>query len=1333
MKKLFLFSALCVFLMLRVNAQPPAGATTPPSRSASDVISLYSDAYTNVVGTDWFPNWGQSTIVTDVLAGADPVKKYENFNYQGVQFATAVNASSMSTLHVDIWTPNCTAFDFYLINTSPSLVEQKVTLNPTLSGWNSYDIALSQYSAVALNNIGQFKLVGTPFGSSTVYLDNIYFWKSSNTPTITGFSVPSKFVGDPSFNLSTPSSNSPGTFSYTSGNPSVATISGNTVTILGAGTSIITANQAAAGSYTAGSTTASLVVSYPPPTTAAPTPTRAASSVMSLFSGAYTDVAGTDFFPNWSQSTVVTEVMIAGNATKKYEYLNYQGIQFASPLNASNMTNLHMDIYTPNCTAFDVFLINSGGVEQSVTLNPTLAGWNSFDILLSQYTAINLSAIIQFKLVGTPFGTSTVYWDNLYFWKPANSPTITGFSVPAKVVGDAPFPLSTPTSNSTGAFTYVSANPSVATISGNTVTVVGVGTSVITATQAAAGAYGSASVNATLVVSFAPPTIASPTPPLRNAPDVISLFSNAYPNVTGTDWFPNWGQSTIVSDVNIAGNATKKYEFLNYQGIQFSSPVNASNMTHLHVDIWTPNCTAFDIFLINTSPSTVEQSVTLTPTLSGWNSYNINLSQYNTIALNNIGQIKLVGTPFGTSTVYLDNIYLYKNTNAPVISVTQPTCSVATGTITVLSNTSGLTFSRDGSDYTNTTGIFTGVPTGTHNVTSKTAGGTVSAIAIAVVNTQPVISVKPSAVTGIKNISNCDTLQTYSVLPVSGYTYKWTVTGTGNSVKSGQGTSSVVMVMKSAGTVAAYAVNACLTKSVASALAVIKVKPGTPGVIQQSFVPPVLAKTNVCLFTQSAVAVTGKPDTFRIKTVLYATNGYIWEAPKGSIVNKINDTTITVVFPDTITLSVASPRYIKVRSTSSCDTSLPSSLTLTRSVPTAPALIAKGFFPTVNPVTSVCALVGGGSETYKIRKIASATSYNWYLSLGTNANIVHLNAAGPNDTAITVTYGVGFTKDTIIVRSVNGCSSSVAKSLAVSAILAPPTPISITSSTGNFNACKSTSVQYSVVNTPPTSTQSSVAKYRWTIPANSVIASASADSSIINLQFLSTYVGGRLIVKAASACGIFSSNDTAALSPQTPSSISSSTSSYNACIGNSIVFTVVLPVAPALQAATNRYRWTLPAHTSITTTNADSSLITLNFLAGYVGGNLAVKGVSVCGVFSGSRIQALTHTGCGAGFRTNNPSTEEIVLGNVKTGDIKLYPNPNKGNFSLQVKTGLNENSPANIQVVDIFGRVVAQFAASNNAGTISKNISLNKLATGVYTVKYTVGSVSNSIRMVVE
>lgn len=63
----------------------------------------------------------------------------------------------------------------------------------------------------------------------------------------------------------------------------------------------------------------------------------------------------------------------------------------------------------------------------------------------------------------------------------------------------------------------------------------------------------------------------------------------------------------------------------------------------------------------------------------------------------------------------------------PTVTLTQPTCAVATGTIVITTPTgSGMTYSIDGTNYTNTTGTFNSVNTGTYNVTAKNTSGCVS-------------------------------------------------------------------------------------------------------------------------------------------------------------------------------------------------------------------------------------------------------------------------------------------------------------------------------------------------------------------------------------------------------------------------------------------------------------------------------------------------------------------------------------------------------------------------------------------------------------------------------
>jgi len=89
------------------------------------------------------------------------------------------------------------------------------------------------------------------------------------------------------------------------------------------------------------------------------------------------------------------------------------------------------------------------------------------------------------------------------------SPTISNFSDLTNRFGDAPFTISVPSSNSDGSFNYTSSNSSVATIFGSTITIVDIGTSIITATQSATTDYTSGTINANLIISGERPTIIS--------------------------------------------------------------------------------------------------------------------------------------------------------------------------------------------------------------------------------------------------------------------------------------------------------------------------------------------------------------------------------------------------------------------------------------------------------------------------------------------------------------------------------------------------------------------------------------------------------------------------------------------------------------------------------------------------------------------------------------------------------------------------------------------------------------------------------------------------------
>ena len=150
------------------------------------------------------------------------------------------------------------------------------------------------------------------------------------------------------------------------------------------------------------------------PTVAAPNPTQPAANVLSIFSDAYTNVAGTDLNPGWGQATVVTQPTVAGNKTLLYTGLNYQGIQLGSSLNVSGKTYLHLDYYTANSSTLNVYLISTGPKEKGFALTvPSSANWTSVNIPLTTFSGVvNLSDVIQLKFDGN----GNIYLDNIYFY-----------------------------------------------------------------------------------------------------------------------------------------------------------------------------------------------------------------------------------------------------------------------------------------------------------------------------------------------------------------------------------------------------------------------------------------------------------------------------------------------------------------------------------------------------------------------------------------------------------------------------------------------------------------------------------------------------------------------------------------------------------------------------------------------------------------------------------------------------------------------------------------------------------------------------------------------------
>ena len=159
---------------------PTIGAPTPP-QAASNVLSIYSDSYTDLAGTLFNPWWNQTTTVAVVNIAGNNAMRYRHLNYQGTQFASPQDVSGYEYLHVDFWTSNATALNFFIIDQSPGEVSYSLPI--TAEQWVSVDIPLSHYSNGGENlaDILQFKVDGGDGSTTEVWFDNWYFWKPAST------------------------------------------------------------------------------------------------------------------------------------------------------------------------------------------------------------------------------------------------------------------------------------------------------------------------------------------------------------------------------------------------------------------------------------------------------------------------------------------------------------------------------------------------------------------------------------------------------------------------------------------------------------------------------------------------------------------------------------------------------------------------------------------------------------------------------------------------------------------------------------------------------------------------------------------------------------------------------------------------------------------------------------------------------------------------------------------------------------------------------------------------------------------------------------------------
>ncbi len=417
----------------------PANNAPVPTNAPADVISIYSDSFTNVA-TNYDPNWGQ-TGHGQVNPAFNPgtgnlLLAYPNFNYQGTEL-TPQNASGMEYLHIDIWTSNATNVNVSPINNGTGVAEILVDVPLVQNGWSSVNLPKSAFVGMTWDQVFQLKFDAqggvTP---ATIYLDNVYFWKTPAAPgsdaslsdlQVNGVTLPgfASSVTEYNYELVVGTTTVP---QITLATPAAA---GATITsivqapgIPGAATVQVTSQN---GSVTQ-TYTINFTATFPNPS---PMPGTPNSQVLSIYgdTGGFTNLWTPDYSfgtmagtPDLDPTAGVNEAIKMNFAVAGYG----QGTNGTTNISAYQW--LHFDYFADSNSDQIRFIVigNNGGVVEYVYelttagSNGTLVqgSWQSVNVPLSFYEGLgfNKNFFFQYKLGTTSdLVSDIVYFDNIYF------------------------------------------------------------------------------------------------------------------------------------------------------------------------------------------------------------------------------------------------------------------------------------------------------------------------------------------------------------------------------------------------------------------------------------------------------------------------------------------------------------------------------------------------------------------------------------------------------------------------------------------------------------------------------------------------------------------------------------------------------------------------------------------------------------------------------------------------------------------------------------------------------------------------------------------------------
>src|SRR6056297_4212038 len=165
----------------------PQVAAPDPTEAEENVLSLYSDIYTDVEVDTWLWPAGGADL-EDIEIDGNPTKKYTNLSFFGVETKNdnLIDASDMDFFHIDLWTPNIDTLTITIIdwgsdgqiNGGDDSEHELIFTDLPQGEWNSLELALEDFEGLtARSNLAQYIFTGSPGGEGTLFVDNVYFSK----------------------------------------------------------------------------------------------------------------------------------------------------------------------------------------------------------------------------------------------------------------------------------------------------------------------------------------------------------------------------------------------------------------------------------------------------------------------------------------------------------------------------------------------------------------------------------------------------------------------------------------------------------------------------------------------------------------------------------------------------------------------------------------------------------------------------------------------------------------------------------------------------------------------------------------------------------------------------------------------------------------------------------------------------------------------------------------------------------------------------------------------------------------------------------------------------